>query len=307
MYGRRDRQGLSVSFVSGRRVDASVAPVAAWALGGSVPASVVVTAHRRWAGGTRWHMSVGVALSASDGVVVLADGRTSHLVGGEAQSDTTVKLVVAPQDLPFVVVPLGRASVNGVVAADLVELVLDALPYEDLRTMDLRTVTLCLVSALVAADAVCPQEGVGDKGQYLRTGFSLLVAGYGATTPPENAEVWTATVPTRGLPPELSKEPVTVCGPGEESDTLVHDLFDSFNDELKDGTLADGQDTYRLRGLSMTQVRERAEAMLRTAADMYPRDLLAGGVGGRWLLAQVGPDGRIKLDSADIGPMVDHG
>ena len=249
-------------------------------------------------------MSVGVALRAWDGVVVFADGRTSDAVGGEAQSNTTVKLVAAPHDLPFVVVPLGRASVNGVVAADLVELVLSDLPYEDLRTMDLRTVTQLLVSALVAADAVWPHEGASEKGESLRTGFSLLVAGYGLATPSENATVWTATVPTRGLPPQLSEEPITVCGPGTDSDTLVYDLFDSFNDELEDGTLADGQDTYRLPGLSMMQVRERAEAMLRTAAGTYPRELFDGGVGGWWLFAQVGSDGPVKVDSADIGPMV---
>ncbi len=71
--------------------------------------------------------------------------------------------------------------------------------------------------------------------------------------------------------------------------------------------MADGQDTYRLRGLSMTQVRERAEAMLRTAAGIYPRELFAGGVGGWWLFVQVGPDGPLKVDSADIGPMVVRG
>lgn len=66
-------------------------------------------------------MSVGVALSALDGVVVFADGRTSHVVDDEAQSDRAVKLVAAPHDLPFVVVLIGRSSINGVVAANLVK------------------------------------------------------------------------------------------------------------------------------------------------------------------------------------------
>lgn len=54
----------------------------------------------------------------------------------------------------------------------------------------------------------------------------------------------------------------------------------------------------------MMQVRERAEAMLRTAAGTYPRELFDGGVGGWWLFAQIGSDGPVTVDSADIGPMV---
>ena len=114
--------------------------------------------------GARWRMSVGVALQASDGVVVFAAGRTSHYVGGRAQSDATAKLVTAPHDLPFVVVPLGRSSVNDLSAVDLVVRILNELPYEDLRAMDLLTVTMHLVSGLVGADAVWPQEGFGEKG-----------------------------------------------------------------------------------------------------------------------------------------------
>lgn len=250
-------------------------------------------------------MSVGVALSASDGVVVFADGRTSHVANGEAQLDTTVKLVAAPHGLPFVVVPLGRASVNGVTAASVVKRGLDSFPYEDLRTKDLRNVTERLVSVLEAKDAEFPQECVGEKGEYQRTGFWLLVAGYGGTNSSEDAEIWITTIPTRDLPPRPSAQPVTVCGPGTHFDTLIHDLFDSFNDDLDAEDLKDGQDTYRLRGLTMTQVRERAEGMLSDAASVYPNDFSAAGVGGRWLFAQVGPEGPVRVDAADIGPMID--
>jgi hypothetical protein len=249
-------------------------------------------------------MSVGVALQASDGVVVFADGRTSHYyLGGQAQSDATAKLVTAPHDLPFVVVPLGRASVNDVSAADLVVRILDELPYEDLHAMDLRTVTLHLVSGLVGADAVWPQEGFGENDEPLQSGFSLLVAGYGLATV-GSAEVWTATVPTRGLPPQRSVDPVTVCGPGKESDRIVQNLFDSFEEDLDAGTLNDDPDSYKLRGLSMAQVRQCAEQLLRSAAESNPRDLYVGGVGGWWLLAQVGSEGPVKIELADIGPMV---
>lgn len=250
-------------------------------------------------------MSVGVALSALDGVVLFADGRTSHVVNGEALSDTTVKLVAAPYDLPFVVVPIGRASINGVDAANLVKRGLDNFPHDDLRIMDLKTVTERLASVLETKEAESPQEGVGERGEYTKTGFSVMVAGYGGTNSFEDAEIWTSTIPTRDLPPQRSAQPVTVCGPGTYFDTLIHDLFDSFNDDLDAGDLKDGQDTYKLRGLTMKQVRERAEGMLREAASNYPNDFCAAGVGGRWLLAQVGPDGPIRVDTADIGPMSD--
>ena len=251
-----------------------------------------------------WLVSVGVAMSATDGIVVFVDGRTSDSVSGKAQADETVKLVVAPHELPFVVVPLGRASVGGVSAVDLVESVLADLPYEDLRTMDLRTVTLHLMSGLVAAAAVWPQGLQDEDGNEFRNGFHLLVSGYGATTAPSRAEVWTATVPTRGLAPNLSTEAVTVCGPGQDSDTLIYDLFDRFAEGLEEETLADDTDTYRLSGMTMAQVRVEAEARLRTAAAMNPDELYAGGVGGWWLLAQVGPDGTAKVERVDIGPMV---
>lgn len=139
----------------------------------------------------------------------------------------------------------------------------------------------------------------------MRTGFSLLVAGYGGANSSEDAEIWTMTNPTRDLSPRPSAQPVTVCGPGTYFDVLLHDLFDSFNDDLGTEDLKDGQDTYKLRGLTVKQVRERAEGMLREAASKCPNDFFAAGVGGHWLLAQVGPDGPIRVNAADIGPMSD--
>jgi hypothetical protein len=54
----------------------------------------------------------------------------------------------------------------------------------------------------------------------------------------------------------------------------------------------------------MAQVRQCAEQLLRSAAESNPRDLYVGGVGGWWLLAQVGSEGPVKIELADIGPMV---
>ena len=169
--------------------------------------------------------------------------------------------------------------------------------------MDLRTVTTHLVSGLVGADAVWPQEGVGENNEPLRSGFSVLVAGYGPARV-GSPQVWTGAIPTRGLPPELSVEPVTVCGPGQESGRIVRNLFDSFEEDLEADTLTDDPDTYKLRGLSMSQVRQCAEKRIRGAAESNPSALYAGGVGGWWLVAQIGAEGPVEVESADIGPMV---
>jgi hypothetical protein len=57
----------------------------------------------------------------------------------------------------------------------------------------------------------------------------------------------------------------------------------------------------------MTQVRERAEAMVRTAAGRYPREVFAGGIGAWCLVGQVSPGSPVKVDSAEIEPMVVRG
>ncbi|USQ76803.1 hypothetical protein [Ornithinimicrobium cryptoxanthini] len=111
--------------------------------------------------------------------------------------------------------------------------------------MDLRTVTTHLVSGLLGADAVWPQEGFSENDEPLRSGFSVLVAGYGSATV-GSAEVWTAAVATGGLPPELSVDLVTVCGPGMESDRIDRNLFDSSEEDLDSETLSDGPATYKL-------------------------------------------------------------
>lgn len=77
-----------------------------------------------------------------------------------------MKLVSAPHDRPFVVVRLGRVSVNRVTSANLVKRGLDNLPYMELRTMNLQTVAERLVSGreihgvapLVSPSARRPRE-----------------------------------------------------------------------------------------------------------------------------------------------------
>jgi hypothetical protein len=250
-------------------------------------------------------VSVGVALRASDGVVVIADGRTSAQVTGESLLDDAVKITAPPHDLPFVVMALGRASVNKVPINKIISALLEAIPYEDLRAMDLRTVTSHMLIGLTGANVPWPQTGYDEDDHGLSVGFHVLVAGYSGGPKADSqlgVEVWTGTVPTRGMGPQTTAEGVAICGGGTEVDALVYDLFDGFNDALADESIDEGIDYYRMRGLPTSEIRERAATMLRTAVEQDPDVFTNGRVGGRWLFASVGAGGPVMLETDDIGP-----
>jgi hypothetical protein len=161
-------------------------------------------------------VSVGFALRATDGFVVVTDGRTSDVGSGRPLTDHAVKVTAAPDDLPFVVVALGRAAVNGVPVNKLVGEILAGVPYETLRATDLKMVTLMVVAGLNGAAKVWPQAGYDADGEELTVGFHILVAGYSLDASPEvGAEVWTATSPSTGMGPEVSVGEVTLCGFGK--------------------------------------------------------------------------------------------
>lgn len=243
-------------------------------------------------------MSIGFVLRATDGLVVVADGLTSHAVTNAPVDSDVAKIAKAPHDLSFVVVALGRASVGGVPTHEVVGDVLAEIPADELKGMGLREVMEVVLTGLGQKMAALPQQLLTQEGETLTVGLHVLVAGYAVGG--RDAEVWTGTVPEVAPGVTQSIEGVTMSGSGGEADTLVFDLFDSYFASLD---LPEPPSSfYLLDGLSMAEVWARAEAQLRLAAAERAEVFRDAGVGGTWLAAHVRPGAPVTLCAADIGP-----
>ena len=122
-------------------------------------------------------MSIGFVLRATDGLVVVADGLTSHAVTNAPVDSDAAKIAKAPHDLPFVVVALGRASVGGVPTHEVVDEVLSAIPADELKGMDLREVMEVVLTGLGQKMAALPQQLLTQEDATLTVGLHVLVAG----------------------------------------------------------------------------------------------------------------------------------
>ena len=123
-------------------------------------------------------MSIGFVLRATDGLVVVADGLTSHAVTKAPVDSDVAKIAKAPHDLPFVVVALGRASVRGVATHEVVGDVLAEIPADELKGMSLREVMEVVLTGFGLKMAALPQQLLRQEGETLTVGLHVLVAGY---------------------------------------------------------------------------------------------------------------------------------
>ena len=255
-------------------------------------------------------MSIAFTLAATDGVVVVADGRTTSVPtekepDSAAKTDVAVKVTLAPYCLPFAITYTGRGGIGGTPLSDLVDRFLNSFAKTDLVGLPLGDIIVRLRAHLESLATQFPPM-YEDK---TSAPVHVLVAGYRPGS--EVLEVWKSVGPE---PAQVSRyfDDLVFCGPrddrsdGEPAEDRVLVLFDDENrirqhhiDEYR----VDG-DYYLLRGKAMAEVVESAVANLRADVDEDPDTYTDDGIGGVWRLASVSPTGATNLECFHIGPMM---
>ncbi|TDC47090.1 hypothetical protein E1212_25230 [Jiangella ureilytica] len=253
-------------------------------------------------------MSIAFTLVATDGVVLVADGRTTSVpIGNDPdaapKTDVAIKVTVAPYGLPFAIAYTGRGGIDGTPMNDIVggfllsftDTALAALPLGDLLA-NLRE----HLHQLTAAVPAMYQDGTSEP-------VHLLVAGHRSGS--EDLEVWKSVGPK---PEQVSRvdNHLVFCGlpvaqsDGQSAEDRVLVLFDDEYRVRQSGVWHVEDDYYLLRDMTMAQVVEYAVAKLSADINEDPEPYTGDGIGGVWRLVSVSPTGATNVDCFHIGPML---
>lgn len=243
-------------------------------------------------------MTAAFALRATDGLILVTDGRTKHrelasdVVPGASVTDKATKITPAPYGLPFAIAVAGRASVNDVPTNELVTEVLADLPDFELRAMDFPAVLSVVREGLAerANRSDSAREARGEAVNRQQT-FHLLLAG---ATSAGDLEVWKSR--GRGFDDnELSSENLTMCGilmawpkeleslatdAGRTMEELVADCFYDLYAAL-DLDDINHPASYPLSSLGVADGVEEADRLLTAATSRASNVWEWAGVGGR--------------------------
>jgi len=265
-------------------------------------------------------VSVGFALRATDGLVVIADGRTSTRTEEGAlvpDTDHAVKLNLAPDGLPFVAMVLGRSGVGSVLMNEFIDDILASVPAAELKTMTLVEVGELLSGRLEAGAAEhAPQRLEMDDGTVEHSGFHILVAGFGhrnKNTVDGDVLVGGFSVSANPLVPSITG--FTLCHSGPGLGTPVNErvtkLFDEFMDRLPnadddDAEFPDLAEAYIFNGAAMKTVVNEAPRIIAADVAQAEDTYTEGGVGGIWKMVTVTPAGVSDPVDLDIGPFINN-
>jgi hypothetical protein len=255
-------------------------------------------------------LSIVFTLAATDGVVLVADGRTTSVPTEKdpdpaPKTDVAVKMTLVPYGLPIAVTYTGRGGIGGTPLSGLVDRFLDLFPKAELADLPFGDIIAKLRAHLDDLAAQVPAM-YGDKAS---EPVHVLVAGYRPGS--EELEVWKSVGPE---PAQVSREclDLVFCGlrddrpDGEPAEDRVLVLFEDeyrIRQDHIDEYRIDG-DYYLLRGKTMAEVVESAVASLRADVDVDPDTYTGDGIGGVWRLASVSPTGATNVDCFHIGPML---
>lgn len=263
-------------------------------------------------------MSVAFSLRATDGLVVVADGRTSgRNAEGELvpRKDRTVKVAPVPYGLPVAVVVLGRATINGIELSQFVQRALSEIPRETLREMTVAEIGDKVVHALArGARSTTTPALIADEGQVL-VGFHILVAGYDPGSHAESeARVLYGGFAENEEPLRESDDGFTLCQRGFELWPAVNERVSRLLDRTTEAIQSAPSDSpaildsytqdYVFEGLTMDEIVASLPGLLKRdiQKDRTPYD--ESGVGGRWILAKLAPVREPEVLVRDIGPMM---
>lgn len=252
-----------------------------------------------------------LVFGANDGLLILADGRTTTTPAGDADPyascDTARKTAVAKTGA-VVAMAAGRASFNEQVVADIFNVALAgevAKVSAAGRTLTVSEAAHACFITLQARNLTHEQEG---------RGVLAVIVGYDDET--QGPQVWEFTVPDTGNGPHSSQRfredgmlavPCTADAAhvvrtefGFVSPDRLNELLDEHGD---DDTSPDFYDHYTLTNQSLVDVKAAVVAAMARLTESDAPAFDVSGVGGVWVMHEVAEGRPIETTRHRWGPM----
>lgn len=252
-------------------------------------------------------MSLALAFTARDGLLVLCDGLTTSVTTGTLLCTETTKLVVAPDDRALAVVVVGRATyddvpINVVLGQHLAEYARD------------HTADAAWMPALIARylrdkiHQLTRQSASADVG----VGVDGLVIGF---SPLGEPDLWTfddRVVKDTDEAAEVSSfmwpravEPVDIATDGWTALPAHSDAGAAVAEQVNLDWEAVSQasaDPYSLRGQPLSRLKWQVLSRVSQAIKTEPRTFEEDGVGGRWMMGQLRYEASPLITTHNLGP-----